>query len=159
MDMLLNLLKQNARLSNEQLASMLDMKVDDVKARIKDYEKKGIIMGYSVIVNEELVDDDNVTALIEMKVTPQRDHGFDDIAKKIMMYEEVESVSLMSGSFDLMVTISGTDMKTIALFVAERLSTIEGVMATTTHFLLRRYKEKGIFIQNNDADERGLVSP
>ncbi len=159
MDMLLNLLKQNARLSDEQLASMLDMKVEDVKSKIKEYEKNGIIMGYSAIINEELADSNNVTALIEMKVTPQRDYGFDDLAKTIMMYDEVESVSLMSGSFDLAVTISGTDMKTIALFVAQRLSTIEGVLSTTTHFILKRYKEKGIFIENNDADERGFVSP
>ncbi len=159
MDMLLNLLKQNARLSDEQLASMLDMKVEDVKSKIKEYEKKGIIMGYSAIINEELADSNNVTALIEMKVTPQRDYGFDDLAKTIMMYDEVDSVSLMSGSFDLAVTISGTDMKTIALFVAQRLSTIEGVLSTTTHFILKRYKEKGIFIENNNADERGFVSP
>jgi DNA-binding Lrp family transcriptional regulator len=157
--MLLNLLKQNARLSHEQLASMLDMTVEDVTKKIEAYEKQGVIMGYSVILNEELADKDNVTAFIEMKVTPQRDYGFDDLAKTIMMYDEVESVSLMSGSFDLSVTISGTDMKTVALFVAQRLSTIEGVIATTTHFVLKRYKEKGIFIENKDSDERGFVSP
>lgn len=159
MDMLLNLLKQNARLSNEQLASMLGTSVEDVTNKINDYEKKGIIMGYSVIINEELADKDNVTAFIEMRVTPQRDYGFDDLAKTIMMYDEVESVSLMSGSFDLSVTISGTDMKTVALFVAQRLSTIEGVISTTTHFVLKRYKEKGIFIEHNNSDERGFVSP
>lgn len=159
MDMLLNLLKQNARLSHEQLASMLDMSVEDVTKKIEAYEKQGIIMGYSVILNEELADKDNVTAFIEMKVTPQRDYGFDDLAKTIMMYDEVESVSLMSGSFDLAVTISGTDMKTVALFVAQRLSTIEGVIATTTHFVLKRYKEKGILIENKNPDERGFVSP
>lgn len=159
MDMLLKLLKQNARLSNEQLASMLGTSVEDVNNKIKDYEKKGIIMGYSVIINEELADKDNVTAFIEMRVTPQRDYGFDDLAKTIMMYDEVESVSLMSGSFDLSVTISGTDMKTVALFVAQRLSTIEGVISTTTHFVLKRYKEKGIFIEHNNSDERGFVSP
>lgn len=159
MDMLLNLLKQNARLSHEQLASMLNISVDEVSAKINDYEKKGVIMGYSAILNEELADSNNVTAFIEMRVTPQRDYGFDDLAKTIMMYDEVESVALMSGSFDLSVTISGTDMKTIALFVAQRLSTIEGVISTTTHFVLKRYKEKGIFIENNIADERGFVSP
>jgi DNA-binding Lrp family transcriptional regulator len=138
---------------------MLDMTVEDVTKKIEAYEKQGVIMGYSVILNEELADKDNVTAFIEMKVTPQRDYGFDDLAKTIMMYDEVESVSLMSGSFDLSVTISGTDMKTVALFVAQRLSTIEGVIATTTHFVLKRYKEKGIFIENKDSDERGFVSP
>ncbi len=159
MDMLLNLLKQNARLSHDQLAAMLNTSVDEVSAKIKDDEDKGVIMGYSAILNEELADPNNVTAFIEMRVTPQRDYGFDDLAKTIMMYDEVESVTLMSGSFDLSVTISGTDMKTIALFVAQRLSTIEGVMSTTTHFVLKRYKEKGIFIENNTTDERGFVSP
>lgn len=159
MDMLLSLLKQNARLSHDQLAAMLGISVTEVAEKIRDYEEKGIIMGYSVILNEELADRNNVTAFIEMRVTPQRDYGFDDLAKTIMMYDEVESVSLMSGSFDLSVTISGTDMKTIALFVAQRLSTIEGVISTTTHFVLKRYKEKGIFIENKNSDERGFVSP
>lgn len=159
MDMLLSLLKQNARLTHDQLAAMLGISVTEVAEKIRDYEEKGIIMGYSVILNEELADRNNVTAFIEMRVTPQRDYGFDDLAKTIMMYDEVESVSLMSGSFDLSVTISGTDMKTIALFVAQRLSTIEGVISTTTHFVLKRYKEKGIFIENNNSDERGFVSP
>lgn len=159
MDMLLNLLKKNARFSAVQLAAMLGMNVEDVAEKIKDYEKKGIIMGYSVILNEELADRNNVTALIELKVTPQRDCGFDDIAKTIMLYDEVESVSLMSGAYDLAVTISGTDMKTVAMFVAQRLSTIEGVISTATHFILKRYKEKGIFIESGSSDERGFVSP
>ncbi|HBN11817.1 MAG TPA: AsnC family transcriptional regulator [Ruminococcus sp.] len=159
MDMLLNLLKQNARLSHEQLAAMLDMTPEEVTAKIEKYEEQGVIMGYSVILNEDLADRNNVTAFIELKVTPQRDYGFDDLAKTIMMYDEVESISLMSGTFDLAVTISGTDMKTVALFVAQRLSTIDGVISTTTHFILKRYKEKGIFIENNIADERGFVSP
>lgn len=160
MDSLLQLLKQNARFTNQQLAAMLDTTEADIVARIKDFEKKGVIMGYSVILNDELADKDTVTAFIEIRVTPQRDCGFDDLAKTIMMYDEVESVSLMSGAYDLAVTVTGADLKTIALFVAQKLSTIEGVISTATHFVLRRYKEKGIFIkQDKNIDERGLVSP
>lgn len=159
MDALLNLLKQNARLSNSQLATMLGTSEDEVAKKIEDYELKGVIMGYSVILNEELADKNTVTAFIELKVTPQADCGFDDMAKTIMMYDEVESVSLMSGAYDLSVTVSGTDLKTIALFVARRLSTIHGVLSTATHFVLKRYKEKGIFIENDVDDERGYVSP
>lgn len=159
MDALLELLKQNARLSNQQLAAMLNITEEDVANKISDYEKKGVIMGYSAILNEDLADKRYVSAFIELKVTPQRDCGFDDLAKTVMMYDEVESVSLMSGTFDLAITVSGDDMKTIALFVAERLSTIDGVLSTTTHFVLRRYKEKGIFISQDVVDERGYVAP
>ncbi len=160
MDSLLQLLKQNSRFSNQQLASMLDTSEAAVAEKIKEYEKQGIIMGYSVILNDELADKDTVTAFIEIRLTPQKDCGFDDLAKTIMMYDEVESVSLMSGGYDLAVTVTGPDLKTIALFVAQKLSTIDGVISTATHFVLRRYKEKGIIInKNNDTDERGLVSP
>ncbi len=160
MDPLLQLLRQNSRFSNEQLAAMLNSTEEEVAAKIKEYENNGTIMGYSVILNEELAEKNTVTAFIEIKVTPQRDCGFDDLAKTIMMYDEVDSVSLMSGSFDLAVTAKGTDLKTIALFVSQKLSTIEGVLSTATHFMLKRYKEKGIYIdQNGMIDERGLVSP
>lgn len=160
MDALLNLLKQNSRFTNQQLAAMLGRSESEIEAQIKEYEKNGIIMGYSVILNEEKIADSSVTAFIELRVTPQKDCGFDDLAKAIMMYEEVESVTLMSGAYDLAVTVTGADLKTIALFVAQKLSTIEGVISTATHFVLRRYKEKGIFIEtNNNKDERGLISP
>ena len=131
----------------------------EVEAKIKEYEHNGIIKGYSAILNEDLADKDRVTAFIEVKVTPKADCGFDDIAKTIMMYDEVESLTLMSGAFDLAVTISGTNYKEIALFVAQRLSTIDGVISTSTHFFLKRYKEKGIFIEDEETDERSFVSP
>ena len=159
MNELIKLLKQDARLSNEQLASMLGITTKEVSEKIEKLEADGIIKGYSAIVNEELADKNSITAFIELKVTPQRDKGFDDIAKTIMMYDEVESVTLMSGGYDLAVTVTGTNFKDIALFVAQRLATIDGVLSTTTHFFLRRYKEKGIFIQEEDVDERGYVAP
>ena len=159
MDSLIKLLKGNARLSNEQLAVMLGVPPEEVAARIADYEKRGVIKGYSVILNEELADKNAVTAFIEVKVTPKADFGFDELARTIMMYDEVDSVTLMSGSFDLAVTLSGTNYKEIALFVAKRLSSIDGVISTSTHFVLKQYKEQGFFIENEAADERGFVSP
>ena len=159
MDSLIKLLKGNARLSNEQLAVMLGVTPEEVAARIADYEKRGVIKGYSVIMNEELADKNAVTAFIEVKVTPKADFGFDELARTIMMYDEVDSVTLMSGSFDLAVTLSGTNYKEIALFVAKRLSSIDGVISTSTHFVLKQYKEQGFFIENEAADERGFVSP
>lgn len=159
MDSLIKLLKGNARLSNEQLAVMLGVTPEEVAARIADYEKRGVIKGYSVILNEELADKNAVTAFIEVKVTPKADFGFDELARTIMMYDEVDFVTLMSGSFDLAVTLSGTNYKEIALFVAKRLSSIDGVISTSTHFVLKQYKEQGFFIENEAADERGFVSP
>lgn len=159
MDSLLKLLKGNARLSNDELAVMLGTTADDVAARIADYEKKGVIKGYSVILNEDLADKNAVTAFIEVKITPKAELGFDELARTIMMYDEVDSVTLMSGSFDLAVTLSGTNYKEIALFVAQRLSTIDGVISTSTHFVLKQYKEQGFFIEGETADERGFVSP
>ena len=159
MDSLIKLLKGNARLSNEQLAVMLGVTPEEVAARIADYEKRGVIKGYSVILNEELADKNAVTAFIEVKVTPKADFGFDELARTIMMYDEVDSVTLMSGYFDLAVTLSGTNYKEIALFVAKRLSSIDGVISTSTHFVLKQYKEQGFFIENEAADERGFVSP
>jgi DNA-binding Lrp family transcriptional regulator len=159
MEELLSLLKQNARLSNEQLAVMLGDTPESIAKKIEEYEKKGIIKGYSVILNDEVVSKDTVTAFIELKVTPKRDYGFDDLARTVMMYDEVESVALISGDYDLAVTVSGENLKNIALFVAERLSTIDGVLSTATHFVLKRYKEKGIFIEKEVVDERSFISP
>ena len=158
MNDLIKLLNQNARFSNEELAAMLGTTPKDIADQIEQLEKNGVIKGYSVILDESLADKDMVMAIIELKVTPQRDCGFDEIAKTIMMYDEVDSISLMSGSYDLSVTVKGKNLQDIALFVAQRLSTIEGVLSTTTHFILKTYKEKGIFIEDEDKDERGFVA-
>ena len=159
MNELLHLLKQHARLSNEELGAMLGITPAEVAAQIKKLEEDGIIKGYSEVLNDELANKDTVTAFIELKVTPKRDCGFEDLAKTVMMYDEVESVSLMSGAYDLAVTVTGSSLKVIALFVAQRLSTIDGVLSTATHFVLKRYKDKGIFIEQEPIDERCMVSP
>lgn len=159
MNKIIEILKQNARFSNSQIADMLGISESEVSSQIKELEDKGIIKGYSVILNEEIYDTSQVTATIELKVTPQKDCGFDVIAKTIMMYEEVESVSLMSGSYDLAIEVTGRNLKEVALFVSEKLSAIDGVISTATHFILKKYKEKGIFIEEEDIDERGFVCP
>ena len=151
---LLALLKQNARLSNAELSTMLGISEQEVAAGIKELEASGII-----IVNEEKADDNAVTAIIELKVTPFKDRGFDDLAHTIMQYEEVDSVFLLSGANDLSITITGTSLRKVALFVSERLAVLDGVLSTTTHFVLRRYKEKNHVFSEEHSDERSLVSP
>ena len=153
---IISILQQNARISDTALGEVLGMTAEEAAAEIRKLEEEGIIKGYSVIIDEELYDKSLVYATIELKVTPQRDCGFDDIAKTIMMYDEVESVTLMSGAYDLAVEVKGSNLKDIALFVSERLSTMDGVLSTATHFILKKYKEKGIFIDKEEPDERGL---
>lgn len=156
---IIRILQQNARISERELGVMLGISEEEASAEIKKLEDEGVIKGYSVILNEELYDKSAVYATIELKVTPQRDCGFDDIAKTIMMYDEVDSIWLMSGAYDLAVKVKGDNLRDVALFVSERLSTIEGVLSTATHFMLKTYKEKGIFIDNEDIDERGMICP
>lgn len=159
MKALVDLLRENARLSDEQLATILGITADEVAKQIKQLEEDGMIIGYSAILNEEKLDSNAVTAFIEVRVSPQVECGYDDIAKIIAQYDEVDTVQLMSGSFDLAVTIRGTKLRDVAMFVSDRLATLDGVLSTTTHFLLQRYKEKGINFAGEDADERSLVSP
>ncbi|HRR75873.1 MAG: Lrp/AsnC family transcriptional regulator [Ruminococcus sp.] len=154
---IISILQQNARISNTALGEMLGISPEAAEAEIKKLEDDGVIRGYSVIIDEDKYDRSTVHATIELKVTPQRDCGFNDIAKTIMMYDEVESVSLMSsGAYDLAVEVKGADLKDVAFFVSERLATIEGILSTSTHFILKKYKEKGIFIDGEEQDERGL---
>ena len=156
MDKLLMLRDQNARLSNEQLAVMLGTTPEEVKAAIEKYEKDGVIRGYKAIVDWDKIDREYVTAYIEVKVTPKRDQGFDEIAEKIMEFPEVESVTLMSGGYDLSAVVSGKSFKDIALFVAKKLSVMDSVLSTATHFALRRYKDGGISFVDKEVDERGI---
>mgnify|MGYP002523018140 FL=1 len=156
---LLDVLRQNARLTNAEIAAMLGETEADVAAEIARLEREGIIMGYAAIIDEEKADDNAVTAMIELKMTPIKDRGFDDLAHTIMSYEEIDSVFLLSGPYDLMVTISGTSLRNGALFVSERLAVLDGVISTTTHFILRRYKEKHHIFNEEQFDERDMVSP
>lgn len=156
---LISLLRQNARLSNEQLAVMLGKTEAEVADEIRTLEEQGVIMGYSAIVNEEKIDQEQVTAIIELRVTPQKDCGFEEIASIITQYEEVESLSLMAGAYDLSVTVKGANVKDIAMFVSQRLATLSGVLSTATYFILKTYKEKGICIETEEKDERGFFCP
>lgn len=157
---LLSLLESNAQLSHAQLALMLNRPEAEVAAAIKKFEADGVICGYKAIVDWEKTGREYIQAFIDIKVTPKRDFGFEDIARKVMSFPEVESVYLMSGGYDLSVTISGKSFKDVALFVAHRLSPLDSVLSTATHFVLRRYKEGGVdFAVAETEDERGLVSP
>ncbi len=153
---LLKLLENDARLSHEQIALMLGKEVGDIKKMIEEYEKEGVILGYHTEIDWDKTNREYVSAMIELKITPQRDKGFDHIAEKIYNYPEVESLYLMSGGFDLAVFIKGKTMREVAFFVAEKLSTIEDVISTSTHFMLRKYKDNNIIYGAVPVDERGI---
>jgi DNA-binding Lrp family transcriptional regulator len=155
MDNLLNLLNENARLTTAQLAVMLNKTEQEVADEIAAYEKAGIIKGYKALINWEKVDENKASALIELRVMPKRDSGFDAIANRIMQFDEVENVYLMSGGFDLAVMVHGKSMQEIAMFVARRLSPLDSVLSTATHFVLTRYKEGGVILNSEgENDER-----
>ena len=155
MDIILKLLEDNATLTPQQLAVMCDKETGDIKKLIKKYEHDGVIVGYKTLVDWDKTDREYVSALIEVKITPQRDRGFDHVAEKIYNYPEVQSLYLMSGGYDLCVQIEGKTMKEVAFFVAQKLATIEEVVSTATHFVLRKYKDKGVVYGIEEIDERG----
>ena len=156
-EQLVELLQQNARLTNAELAVMLGSSEAEVAAAIRELENDGVIKGYSAIVNDELANKDQVTAIIELRVTPKRDCGYEEIAHTIMQYDEVESISLMAGAYDLAVTVKGTNVKDVSMF--QCLAPLEGVLSTATYFILKKYKEKGIIIEGEEKDERGYYFP
>ena len=141
---LLTLLENDATLTPEQLSNLLDKEVGDIKKMILDYEKKGVILGYKTLIDWDKTSREYVTAIIEVKTTPQPERGFDRIAEKIYNYPEVESLYLVSGGFDFAIIIEGKTLREVALFVAEKLSPIEHITTTATHFVLRKYKDKGL---------------
>jgi len=157
MKKLLQLLEEDCTLSHAQLASMTGKTEAEVSAAIAEYEKGNVILGYKAIVDWDRIRKDYVTALIEVNVTPQSIAGFDRIAERIYQYDEVESMYLMSGSFDLTVIISGRTLREVAQFVGERLAPIEGVTGTATHFILRKYKEKHLVFRPQDPEEREFI--
>ncbi len=154
---LLQLLEDNCTYTTEQLAAMANLTEEEVKAAIAKNEADKVILGYKAIVDWERTEREAVTALIEVKVTPQRGEGFDRVAKRIYQYDEVESLYLMSGSFDLTVIISGRTLKEVARFVGEKLAPIEDVTGTATHFILKKYKEKHLIFEKQEKQEEGFV--
>lgn len=158
MEKLLKLLSNNARFTDEQLAVMMSTSVEDIKNQISDYEKAGIIKGYTTIIDYTKLDEERVTAFIELKVNPKRDLGFDEICQRVMQFDEVASVFLMSGGYDLHVKVIGKTFHEVAMFVAQRLSPLDSVVSTATHFVLQKYKENGVSFIDNVVDERGNAS-
>ncbi len=159
MDAIIDLLQQNALMPRADMARLLNLSEADVNAAIARLESEGVILGYQAIVNREKHETDKVTAVIEVKITPERDGGFDRIASRIAKFEEVESCYLVSGGYDLLIIVEAANLRAIAAFVAEKLSTIDAVQATATHFRLKTYKENGAFHAMESAPERLAVSP
>ena len=159
MDELLKLLRENALESTETIAKMLRTTEDDIKTRILDYEKDGIIRGYQAILDEDSLGLDDVQAVIEVKLTPEREGGFDCVAQRISSFPEVESSHLMSGAYDLLVFVNGNNLRDVASFVSAKLATIDGVISTTTHFMLKTYKQRGILMEGSNENERLAISP
>ena len=154
---LLQLLESDCTLTPEQLASMADMTVEEVKSAVKEFEAEKLILGYQAVVDWDRTQRENVTALIEVKVTPQRGEGFDRIAERIYQYDEVESVYLMSGAFDLTVIISGRTLKEVAQFVGDKLAPLEDVTGTATHFILHKYKENHLIFEKREEQEKEWI--
>ena len=158
-DPLLKLLQENAALKPAQLAQMLNISESEVNSTIKRYEQEQIILGYRTILNEEKLGHDAVRAVIEVKITPEREGGFNRLAERIAKYAEVRSCYLMSGGYDLLVFVEGRNLREVASFVSEKLATIQGVLSTATHFMLKPYKEQGVLMTREQNEERLAVTP
>ena len=157
---ILEILENDSRKTVDEIALMLGTPAADVAAAIAEMEADNVICGYSTLINWESIKDDLVTAMIEVKVTPKRDMGFEHIARRIYGFSEVKSVFLMSGGYDLLVMIEGKNLKEVSTFVSTKLSALDSVLSTATHFVLKRYKEHGvIFDKSTESDERMIVSP
>ena len=151
---------KNGKLSSEDLAAMLSSSEEEIEKEIKAMEKEGVICGYPTLINWDKTDCERVTALIEVEVTPERHRGFDKIAERIYQFDEVESVYLMSGGFDLTVIIDGRSMKEVARFVTTKLASMESIKSTVTYFVLKKYKEFGLpMVEEKSGDERQLITP
>lgn len=156
---ILELLKEDARRSAELIATMLDEPLEEVKREIAEMEQDHVIVKYATVVNWSKVEDEKVTALIEVQITPERGRGFEGIAERIYLYPEVKSVYLMSGAYDLLVEVQGKTLKDVASFVSNKLSPIDAVLSTKTFFILKKYKQDGIIFEEHEDDHRLLVSP
>jgi DNA-binding Lrp family transcriptional regulator len=155
MEKLLTLMENDARLTTRELAVMLSKEEGDLKKEIAELEARGVILGTQTVINWDMTDREYVSALIEVKVTPQRDDGFDKIAEKILEYPEVKSLYLMSGTYDFSVLLEGRTFKEVAYFVARKLAPLESVTSTATHIVLKKYKDKGVVYKAPREDVRG----
>ncbi len=154
---ILKLLSRNARYTAEEIATMLDITEKEVTSSIKELEKDGLLKGYKAVVDWEKLDSAYVSAIVELNVVPKAGLGFEEVAKKIMAYSEVESVYLMSGVYDLNVVVKGKTLRDVSSFVAKELATIDSVTSTTTHFVMRRYKELDVELISKEEDDRGQL--
>lgn len=155
---LLQILKEDCRLPLEKLAVMTDATMETVAEAIQDMERTGVILRYSPVINWDKTDRERVEAMIEVRVTPQRDQGFDAIAQRIYRFDEVKSVYLMSGAYDLLLLVEAHTLKELAFFVSTKLSTLETVTGTATHFVLKRYKSDGVVFEGGSDDKRLVVT-
>lgn len=159
MEEILNILdKEKGNVSRAEIAQMLGMEEKEVADKIEKMEKENVIVGYKTIVNWDKTDKDVVVALIELRITPQRGEGFDKVAERIYKYPQVKSLYLMSGAYDLAVTIEGKSMKEVALFVAQKLAPMDSIISTATHFVLKKYKEEGIVFEDDEKDTRQVIT-
>ncbi len=156
---ILDLLREDARRSADLIATLLGLSEGEVKRAIEEMEQDKIIVKYAAVVNSGKFEQDKVTALIEVQVTPERGKGFDAIAERIYLFPEVKALFLMSGAYDLQVEIEGKTLKEVAHFVSTKLSTIESVISTKTHFILKKYKQDGVIFEDHEDDHRMLISP
>ena len=156
---LLDILREDCRTSFEKMAVMTGVSLEEVASAIEDLENRKIILRYSPMINWDRTDRERVEAMIEVRVTPQRDMGFDAIARRIYRFDEVKSVYLMSGSYDLLVLVEARTLKELAAFVSGKLSPLETVTGTATSFVLKRYKEEGVIFEGDDTDRRLVISP
>jgi len=156
---LLGIIERNSRLDTKEIAVLLGTTEAEIVSDLAELENQGIICGYHTMINWDKVTEERVSALIEVRVTPQRGQGFDSIAERIYNYPEVESVYLMSGGYDLMVILEGKTLKEVSGFVSDKLSTLDTVLSTATHFILKKYKDHGTILGPKKVDERERVSP
>lgn len=157
MDKLLKLLDTDARLTDAQLAVMLGITEHEVQERIATLEKAGVVRGYKALIDWDKTDREYVTAVIDLQIAPSKDRGFDAVAETIMAFDEVQNVKLMSGGYDISVEITGRTFRDVAMFVAKRLSPLDGVLSTATHFVLKTYKACGVVFTDEETDERGQI--
>ncbi|MDR1146158.1 MAG: Lrp/AsnC family transcriptional regulator [Verrucomicrobiales bacterium] len=159
MQEILDILEQDALATPEKIGQLLKLPAEEVRRRVRQLEEDKVIVGYKTIIDDDKADRQLVKALIEVKITPERDGGFNHLAARIAKYAEVKTCYLMSGGYDLLVIVEGADLRQVATFVSEKLATISGVLSTATHFMLKAYKEQGTLYQLEQFEERLKVSP